>query len=968
MMKSIRSRRLRLPLTILSVLALLALMYTLLVGVWLPRYLQRNLPGRLAQELQVQVHLKNLRIHPWPLSIEIDQLSVERQHQAILAWTHLQLRPLLWASLTHRAPVIGRIELDDPVLHLHIDPQGRVNLLDLVPPAAPHPAQAPASHMAWRIDHLVLHNGRIDFSDARVSPTLSCQIEHINLHLHDLGTLPDSQGQHHLQLSTSDGAQLLWQGEVHLAPLSVHGHLRLRQLDLAFWSRLSPQPLPLRLVQGRLGLDLDLDLPVGAQLPEMQHGQLSIEQLVLHDPAGRALLTLPAADIAGIQLSPSRHQARIESLSLQGGQLDLLRDAQGRLAMLPATSTTRAPSRSTVAPNKNAASAAWNWQLGLLAWQHGRIDLHDLRLPLQARMEDINFSVRGLNQDPSSALQLQLDSQLQQGHLQVQGQLVRQPLHADMDIQLAQMDLRAAQSLLARSTWIDLEHGQLASHGHLHYAASGPAALSYSGSLDLSHLGLSDERDRQPLLSWSEVRIPALDFSLQPRQLKIPRIELVDPYARLTIDRQRVANIATLMRPTAAQAARSPRRTTDQARAKSQPWPIHIGEIHIDNGAIAFADLSLNTPFAAGINALHGPIRHLDSNTRTPASVDLQGLINHYGQVQIAGRVNPLAAELFLDLGVHFHNVELSTLTPYAAEFAGYRIDQGKLDMDLHYFIEHRQLQAENQVRLNQLRLGQHVDSAEAVHLPLKLALALLRDADGNIDIDLPISGSLDNPDFKYGKLLWKVLLNLLEKAVTSPFRLLSGLVHGSDPEALKHIDFAAGSAQIDPAQAQKLMQLGQALLQRPALNLRIQATTDKVADTYGLQSQAFDAEWNQRHKSTNDELKALADWFRQLAGPARLEALRQLSMVPDPASSAAHPKLILNAADYRQRLQTAITQSLPLGPGALRELALARAQAIKSQLIEQAHVPDSRLYLVDPGHAQALADQVSTALQVDAP
>ncbi len=961
----------------LSVLTLgiLALLYQLTLGWFLPRYLQSHLPGLVQDKLHLQLRLRHLAIHPWSLRVQIDDLDLQQQGASLLEFRQLSLRPKLWASLWQRAPVIDRIVLVQPKIHLRIDAQGRVNLLALSLPASP-PSKTPAasSSMAWRIDHLDLVQGSVSLADARIQPTLHSLFSPIDLHLHDLGTLPHSPGSHLLYLATSDGATLTWQGRVHLAPLAIRGHLRVQGLDLPFWARLSPQALPVKLMQGRLGLQGDIDLPAGSRLPDITHGQLDVAQLQVQDTRGHPLLTLPSARLADFSLQPAQHQIHIASLILQGGQLKLLRDAHGRLQALPVASKAPAAVATTAPPpSAEPPAAAWNWQLGLFAWRQGSVDLTDRSLPLQTSLHDIDFELQGLNQDPAQALNLQLHTGLGQGSIAVQGSVQRQPLQSDLQLQFNRVDIRPVQGLLARRTWLRLDQGLVSGQGQLHVAGGASTAVNFHGGMKVDHLSLQDVRDHQPLLSWNQVSLPQIDFATRPAHLLIPKVIIADPYARIMIDRQRVANVATLLRTPnvsahPAQAQHLAQNSHHPHHHDQAPWPVRISEVDIHNGAIAFSDLSLGTPFAAGINDLNGPIRHLDSNASRRASVDLQGLVNHYGHVSIAGQINPLAQNIFLDMGLHFSNVELSTLTPYSAEFAGYRINQGKLDMNLHYHIDHRQLQAENQVQLDQMRLGERVDSPEAVHLPLKLALALLRDADGNINIDLPISGSLDNPDFQYGKLLWKAVLNLLEKAVTSPFRLLSSLIHAPDPDALKHVDFLPGSANVDASQQQKLVQLGQALAQRPSLILRILPMTADQADTYGLQTQAFSAEFAQRRAQSRDDIKVLTTWLGELAGSAQVAILKQLSMVPDPASTATQPRLILNQADYRQRLQTRITQLLPLGPGALRELALARAAAIKAILIGQAHVADQRLYLVDPGHTQvSAADHIASRLKIDA-
>ena len=228
----------------------------------------------------------------------------------------------------------------------------------------------------------------------------------------------------------------------------------------------------------------------------------------------------------------------------------------------------------------------------------------------------------------------------------------------------------------------------------------------------------------------------------------------------------------------------------------------------------------------------------------------LKGVVSPSGEVSIRGQMNPLASDLSLDMALQFRQLELSSLTPYAARFAGYRIDRGKLDLDLNYQIQKRQLKAENKVVLRQLRLGEKVDSPESIGLPLKLAVAILRDVDDNIDIDLPLSGSLDNPEFSIGPIIWQAFVNLLQRAITAPFSVLGNLI-GGDGGSLGEVPFAVGSSELSPAARDNLGKLEKVLSARPALQLEVRGLSDTKADRAALQRQKVEAAVAQRLQIT---------------------------------------------------------------------------------------------------------------------
>ncbi|MES2553689.1 MAG: DUF748 domain-containing protein, partial [Pseudomonadota bacterium] len=278
----------------------------------------------------------------------------------------------------------------------------------------------------------------------------------------------------------------------------------------------------------------------------------------------------------------------------------------------------------------------------------------------------------------------------------------------------------------------------------------------------------------------------------------------------------------------------SPTRPAPDRKAKPD-FPIAVERIKIDGGELEFADLSLKPQFGTYIHTLSGFINGLSTNPATTAQVELDGKVDEYGSARIRGSIQPFRATEFTDLTLAFHNLEMNKLTPYSGKFAGRRIESGKMSVDLEYNIKKRQLAGTNKFIINKLRLGEHVDSPDAVNLPLDLAIALLEDSDGVIDLDLPVAGSLDDPQFSYGKVVWKAFVNVLGKIVTSPFRALGNLL-GMSSDKLEGVVFDAGSAEVAPPEQEKLKKLAEALPKRPSLTLTIVPGYHPVADRNAIQ------------------------------------------------------------------------------------------------------------------------------------
>ena len=269
--------------------------------------------------------------------------------------------------------------------------------------------------------------------------------------------------------------------------------------------------------------------------------------------------------------------------------------------------------------------------------------------------------------------------------------------------------------------------------------------------------------------------------------------------------------------------------------------PMSIGTVRVIDGSVNYADFWIQPNFAVGIQALNGTIDGLSSDPKSRAKVKLDGKVDRYAPVSINGELNLLAATVYTDIKMSFKGLELTTMTPYSGHFAGYKIDKGKLSVDLSYKVDQRKLNAEQHFVIDQLQLGDPVQSPDAVHLPLKLAIALLKDRNGVIDLPLPITGSLDDPQFKVGPIIWHALVNLLEKAVTAPFAAIGRLFGGGHGEEMKFIDFAPGSAALDASSKQKLDALTKALQEHNQLQLDVPIVYSQELDGPVLAKQELD-------------------------------------------------------------------------------------------------------------------------------
>src|SRR5262249_24900961 len=270
-----------------------------------------------------------------------------------------------------------------------------------------------------------------------------------------------------------------------------------------------------------------------------------------------------------------------------------------------------------------------------------------------------------------------------------------------------------------------------------------------------------DNALQKDFIKWNDLRISGIDYSSKPAKLRIKSIDTSEFYARVIIAANQVLNITEDLRPSNSSATKpsneasatpppekSPpaekKSVAKTAPPKSEPggesMPMSIGAVRFVNGSAHFADFSIQPNYAVAIQTLNGSVEGLSSDPASRAKVKLEGKVDRYAPVNIDGTVNLLSASAYTDIKMSFKGVEMSSVTPYSGRFAGYKIDKGKLSADLTYHVEQRQLKADHHIVIDQLQLGDKVDSPEATKLPLKLAVALLKDRNGVIDLGLPVT------------------------------------------------------------------------------------------------------------------------------------------------------------------------------------------------------------------------------------
>ncbi|MGQ7959430.1 DUF748 domain-containing protein [Pseudomonas sp. SP16.1] len=948
----------------LSALLIALFLYSLIGFLILPGVALRIANQQLAQYATLPASLHRLQLNPFSLELSLWGLRIGETGQEQLSfqrlYANLQLDSL-WGGVLH----LAEVELEGAHTRVLFAEDGTLNLSQLfkLPDAPPQSAeQSPGDPFPLRIERIRLNGNALHFQDLRPSEPVEFAYDSLSLELHNLSTLPGDNAEMTLTATGPHGGRIDWQGRIGFAPLTSSGSLKLSDGRLrAIWPYVR-DALPLALQEGQIDFSSNyrLDLSDGT---ELQLSQLTIQlaPFAIDSPEGKPLLRLQRLDVADTSLDLAKQQVVVGQVRSQGLEAWAAREADGELdwQKLFAGKPTAASEPAS------AEEASKPWQVLLRDVQLRDYQAHLLdRVPEQQvalEVGPLNLELNDFDSLGDKPFGLKLDTALgKQGKLQASGQVQLQPTSAQLKVATQDIDLRLAQAYLSPFIRLELRSGLLASELEVQLSGTEPLALQVTGNARLDQLHTLDTLRERDFLRWHQVRVDGLDYRHGER-LAIERVELDQPYARVVINEDLTTNLSELI---VAQPAET---NTEQAAGK--PLAVRIGGVTITDGSANFADFSLTPNFATAIQQLNGRIGTLDNQSPQAASVDIQGKVDRYAPVSVKGKLTPFDPLNSLDIATSFNNVELTTITPYSGKFAGYRIRKGRLNLDLHYRIEQGQLNAENKVLVENLQLGEKVDSPDAVDLPIRLAVALLKDPEGKIAIELPVKGDLNNPEFSVMPIVWQTLRNLVLRAAQAPFKFVAGLVAGGSDVDLSTVPFDAGSHALSDDARQALDTLAKALQERPALRLEVEGQSAQRADGPLLAEQRLQREfreiWYRMLQRRGDKVPASADELvvDEDDQAILLEGIYRARLKQQPPAEWAE----LDDEQRHQRMRQAVLDSWAQSKLLLRQLAQQRAAAIKDYLVDEGGLPDERVYLIDVNLGEPEADgRVFSPLHLD--
>ncbi len=861
------------------------------------------------------------------------------------------------------------VELTGPRLDVRRSAQGRLNL-DMGTGTSTQPGSATTTQPAWRlsVERLAVRDGVAAWEDRSVSPRSTMTLAGFTL---DASAIQWPLVQP-LQFSGAAAvasrppqATLTFAGSATTAAASAT--VSVSQLGLGTASPYVAQFLRPALtgsLSSTLGVTWRAAQGRGDADVQVHIVSLMLDGLSLADPdrrpAGAPLAAVRQLALADAHLDLTRSTLGISKLQIEQPRLAASRDAQGRFMT---QAWLKPPPASAVAGTATATGNPWRVTLDNLAVNGGQVGWRDEAMRKPVALDVSALQIKGSNLVLPSArdaapvrtarpASLNVSARLaagqtEPGKLSYQGTVGLLPLQAQGAVDVTHLPVHALAPYLGDALNLELLRADAAFRGTLRFeAAPGGTTLRLAGDAALEDLranslpaaGTAGFTTGEELLAWTSLNLGGLDVSVAPgtaTMISVRETSLSDFYARIIINEAGRINLQDLGRQGAAQTAGTPTAVataSSAAPAPASPAPvIRIGPVSLVNGKVFFSDRFIKPSYSANLSELTGRLSGFSSvaagATPEMADLSLRGKAEGTADLEITGKLNPLAQPLALDIRGRMRDLELPPLSPYSVKYAGHGIQRGKLSMDVNYVVRpDGQLTASNRLVLNQLSFGDKVDGAPA-SLPVKLAVALLADRNGVIDVDLPISGSLNDPQFRLGPLIFRVIVNLVVKAVTAPFSLLASALGGGGEE-LSMVSFAPGSAILSPDARAGLDKVARALTDRPALRMTVVGTASLEAERQALRDERLAALLRAEKRRAAGLAATAVVTLDPAEEPALLAAVYRRADITKPRNLIGLAR-DLPPAEMRALLLANIT----VDENAARELAVQRGVAVRDYL-----------------------------------
>jgi hypothetical protein len=855
-------------------IALVIGLYALVGFFLIPRIAKPKIVETISTITGRETTLEVLKVNPFTFSGTIEGFSItDTDGETLLslgkAYANVQVLFFLFSREYH----LKEVDLIDPYFRVRINRYGSLNIADIINQITDAQASTVQQEKRKeprhiRVDLVRVANGTFSITDLSRSSDFTTVISPITFDINGFHTSGEADAPYAFSAKSESGESLQWEGFVALAPVRSKGSFKLNGISLPKYQPFYDIFVKTDFVDGLMNVSGKYDYSSAVDgTMRLEEASVVMENVDIVKASDQTpVMSLQAGSISGISMDYHGQSLEIQMVDLKAGSLQAKRLSNGQidlLDLLRATALPQSDSSGAESVNEAPPAVSLNYLIHAVDLEGFSIQLIDEVTPRPALLglEEIRVQAAGISSEPGVPVDLSLSANSNQGgSITVSGSATLSPLGADLSLAVGALHLSPANPYLAQFADAGLESGTLDLEGKASVSLTeAKPSGQFTGSLKLANMTLNANESGEAIAALTSLELAGISANLDPMSLSIGEISVVEPTATLVIDEDGNSNIATVFRMQSEEPVEDqpeeeePTEPVAKATGLELPFPVSIGSITLDRAGALMTDRSISPSVNLGIESLSGTISGLSSEELARADLDLEGKLVGGTQLAVKGKINPLIADRYSDVEVTFKDFNLTAVSPYSGKYAGYALNKGQLSFDLKYKVSHAELSGENVMVIDQLTLGNKVESEDALKLPIPLAVSLLKDRNGVIEIDVPVSGNLNDPSFSFGRVIGRAFVNILTKLITSPFSMLGGLVSGGDDVDLSMVAFSAGEVELDQDAPAKLDLLAKALTERPNLKLEIIGAAGGPAEITTLRRLNLDQQLKELYR---EELK----------------------------------------------------------------------------------------------------------------
>ena len=881
-----------------------------------------------------------------------DMKVVDRQEQPLLSFPELTA-DIERAYILRKEFHLARLAWKEPELFVQREQSGQFNLANIVAPSSGEenkatPASSPGT-LLLEVADAAVEAATIHFTDQTVSGPMQTTLQPVNLKVRNFSTAPDKSAGYNLTFTSESGENVSVGGAFSLDPMKVAADVGLENVKLGKYRPYYENALRAELAAEKVKVAAHIDYVAADSTLLISGLGVELGDLSVAGPDAGSRIVVPDFSVSEAEVNVKDKTVVVGRCSSRGAVIPLTRrkdgtiDLQDFLAAAPAGKDTTDEGKKE---DEAAQQSAWQVVVKAVELAEYEVAFTDQvpEEPVVLTMNQLHLAAENVTTRPEEQCTVDLDLLLNQtGKVKVHGSAGLSPLALRLDLDLADLPLKSVQSYVEQKLNIIMTDGQGAVKGKMAIdrREGGEVAVTFQGEVRSRRFVCLDAKQAEKLLTWDDLQVKKLHVQTSPMRIKAEEI-LFDGLSAFVLKNQEgVLNLSAIVRKDAGQEEQQ-----EAPAAEGTQPDVEIGLVRLANCRLDFADRSVSPQYNTTLQKIDGRIKGLSSGKDVSAEVNITAKLDQHSPVKLTGSIHPWQ-DFFTDVTAEFRDIELSPVSPYSLKFIGYPLTKGKLNLNLHYLVEGRKLKSENKAFIDQITLGNFVKNETAVKLPVQLAISLLKNRRGEIDLNIPVAGQLDDPEFSVAGLVFKILYNLIVKAATSPFSLLGAIFEGGGEE--QYVQFAPGREEIVPEGREMLEKFAKVLYDRPGIKVELTGQVDPAEDGGSLTQIRFDRLL---------KVQKMKDLARKEAEVSDVDAIE---IAPD--EYERYLKKAYKAADFErptnflgflkdipgEEMEKLLYDHIIITDNDLRNLAVERAGAVRDTLIEKGPVEPERIFLIEP-------------------